>query len=379
MWPRFVDVASVGWYPFSIGFSEGFAISTAAANAPEVALTQRQSEVLRVMVNAYVGEAGPIGSGTLAKLLPMSVSSASIRTVLAELAEKGLVEKPHASSGRIPTERGLRSFVDSLVDADELGAYERRTISYSMGVADADSVVSVASQLLSERTHQLGFVVTPRLDRVILQHVSLVRLSTERLLVVFVSQAGTPYRRVIDDEWMFAQAELDQIAALLNERVVGRTLREVRDVLASEADAARARADRLLNDVIELGSRALAASAEGDEPMDLVIASRLALLNQPEFRDPRRVQELFAAVETKERILEVLDRMLAEGGVQVAFGDEVDAPGLHRCALVATHYGQDEDAPLGVLGVIGPSRMDYARVISLVDFLSRVVTDKLIA
>ena len=331
------------------------------------------------MVNAYVGEAGPIGSGTLAHLLPVSVSSASIRTVLTELAEKGLVEKPHASSGRIPTERGLRIFVNSMVDADELGAYERRTIANSVDAADADSVVSVASQLLSERTHQLGFVVAPRLDRVLLRHVSLVRLSTVRLLVVFVSQAGTPYRRVIADEWEFSQSELDQIAALLNERVIGRTLREVRDALASEAGAARAQADRLLNDVIELGSRALAASAEGDEPMDLVIASRLALLNQPEFQDPRRVQELFAAVETKERILEVLDRMLAEGGVQVAFGDEVDAPGLHHCALVATHYGLDEDAPLGVLGVIGPIRMDYARVISLVDFFSRVVTDKLIA
>ena len=342
-------------------------------------LTERQAAVLRVMVKAYVGEAAPIASGTLANLLPVNVSSASIRSVLAELAEQGLVEKPHASSGRIPTERGLRLFVNSFVDADELGAYERRTIVYSLDAADVGSVVNVASQLLSECTHQLGFVVTPRLDRVVLQHVSLVRLSTERLLVVFVSQAGTAYRRVIDDEWLFSQLELDQIATVLNERVVGRTLREVRDVLAGEAEAARARADRLLSDVIELGSRALAASAEGDEPMDLVIASRLALLNQPEFQDPRRVQELFAAVETKERILEVLDRMLSEGGVQVAFGDEVDAPGLHRCALVATHYGADEDAPLGTLGVIGPSRMDYARVISLVGFLSHAVTDKLIA
>ena len=360
-------------------FSEGFTIPNAADTATESILTNRQAAVLRIMVNAYIGEAAPIGSGTLANLLPVNVSSASIRTVLSELAEKGLVEKPHASSGRIPTERGLRIFVNSLVDADELGAYERRTISYSVEAAGADAVVNVASQLLSERTRQLGFVVAPRLDRVVLQHVSLVQLSSEHLLVVFVSQTGTPYRRVIADEWAFSQSELDHIAALLNERVVGRTLREVRDALADEAEDARIRADRLLTDVIELGSRALAASAEGDEPMDLVIASRLALLDQPEFKDPLRVRELFAAVETKERILEVLDSMLADGGVQVAFGEEVDEPGLRHCALVATHYGSDEEAPLGMLGVIGPSRMDYARVISLVDFFSRVVTDKLVS
>ena len=346
-------------------------------NEPESPLSEREAAVLRAMVKSYVGEAGPIGSTTLANLLPVNLSSASVRNTLSDLAEKGLVGKAHASSGSIPTERGLRLFVNSLLGPEELAAYERRSISFSVDESAGDAVVSVASQLLSESTRQLGFVVAPRLDRVVLQHVSLVRLSTESLLVVFVSQAGTPYRRVIDDEWSFDQVELDHIAAALNERVLGRTLRDVRSALAREAENARIRADRLLRRVIELGSRALAASAEGDEPMDLVIASRLALLDQPEFQDPRRVRELFAAVEMKERIIEVLDRMLADGGVRVAFGDEVDEPGLHRCALVATHYGGDEEAPLGVLGVIGPSRMDFARVIALVDFFSQVVTEKL--
>lgn len=351
-----------------------------SAAPADLVLSDRQATVLGAMVDAYVGAAGPIGSGTLAPLLPVSLSSASVRSVLAELAELGLVEKPHASSGRIPTEGGMRFYVDELLEADDIALNERRSIAYSVDTADADDIASVASKLLSERTHQLGFVVMPRLDRVILQHVSLVRLSSERLLVVFVSQAGTPYRRVIDDEWSFAQSELDGIAAALNERVVGRTLLQVRDALALEARDARIRADRVLSRMIALGTRALASSAQGDEPMDLVIATRLALLDQPEFRDPRRVRELFAAVETKESLLEVLDRMLSEGGVQVAFGQEVDEPGLNRCALVATHYYRGEgDQPLGALGVIGPSRMDYPRVISLVDYFSRILSEKLLA
>jgi heat-inducible transcriptional repressor len=339
-------------------------------------LTARQARVLRAMVMAYVGEASPIGSGTLSHLLPMSISSASIRAVMAELTELGLVEQPHPSAGRVPTERGLRFFVDELLDPATLAAHERRTIAYSVDEAEVDTVVHVASQLLSERTHQLGFVVAPRIDRVVLQHVSLVRLTTERVLVVLVSQAGAAYRRVIDEPGAADQAELDRISAMLNERVIGRTLREVREVLASEASELRRRADRLLARAIDFGSRVLAA--EDGEAVDLVIETRLALLDQPEFRDPLRVRDLFAAVETKERLLEVLDCMLEAQGVSVAFGDEVDEPALHRCALVASRYG-GADAPLGVLGVIGPSRMDYSRVIPLVDYFSRVMTEKLTA
>jgi heat-inducible transcriptional repressor len=306
----------------------------------------------------------------------VSISSASIRSVLGELAGLGLVEQPHPSAGRVPTDRGLRLFVDELLDPAALAAHERRTIAYSVEEADVDAVVNVASQLLSERTHQLGFVVAPRIDRLVLQHVSLVRLTSERVLVVLVSQAGAAYRRVVEDEGSADQAELDRISELLNERAVGRTLREVREVLAGEARALRRKADRLLTRAIDFGTRVL--SAEGGEAVDLVIETRLALFDQPEFHDPRRVRDLFEAVETKERLLEVLDQVLEGSGVTVAFGDEVDEPSLHRCAVVASRYG-GPDAPLGALGVIGPSRMDYSRVIPLVDYFSHVITEKLTA
>jgi len=345
-------------------------------------LNARQAVVLRAMVSAYVGEASPIGSATLSHLLPVNLSSASIRTTLAELTRLGLAEQPHPSAGRIPTERGLRFFIDELLDPTHLGAYERRAIASSVDAAEVDSVMQVASQLLSERTHQLGFVVTPRIDRIVLQHVSLVRLTTDRVLVVLVSQAGETHRRLVDEASDSDQAELDRIAAMLNERVVGRTLPEVRAVLAREARLLQRRADRLLARAIDLGARALAC--EDGEAVDLVIETRLALLDQPEFRDPRRLRDVLAAVETKERLLEVIDRMLGEEeeGVSVAFGEEVDEPSLRCCALVATHYGRresDEQGPLGVLGVIGPSRMDYGRVISLVEYLSQVMTERLSA
>jgi heat-inducible transcriptional repressor len=333
--------------------------------------------VLRAIVTAYVGEAAPIGSATLSVLLPHKLSAASVRNTLAELTALNLLEQPHPSAGRVPTDRGLRVFVDRLLDPGRLGDWERRNIDYSVDGASGDAVVSIASQLLSERTRQLGFVLVPPVERLVLRHVSLVRLSRERVLVVLVSQTGAAHRRVIEEDGALEQPELERIAAALNERVVGRTLREVRAVLAREAEALRYRADRLLALAVEFGSRAL-ASMPDDEAADLVIATRLALLDQPEFRDPERLRDLFAAIETKERLVDVLDRVVESGGMSVVFGDEVDDPGLHRCAVVATPYG-GADAPLGALGVIGPSRMDYARIIPLVEYLSQVITGKLCA
>jgi len=338
-------------------------------------LTARQAAVLRAIVMAYVGEAAPIGSQTISHLLPMNLSPASIRSTLTELAALALVEKPHASAGRVPTDHGLRVFVDQLLDADELAAYERRTIAYSLDTAEAGSLAAVASQLLSERTRQLGFVVAPRIDRVLLRHVSLVRLTTDQVLVILVSQSGATYRRVIADSSDDSQVKLDRIALMLNERIVGLTLASAREGLAREARALRHRADRWLERVLELG--ALAVAPDQDGPIDLILGTRLALLEQPEFHDSDRIRDLFATVETKERLVEILDGMLEDGGTRVAFGDEVDEPGLHRCAVVASSYGAD--APIGVLGVIGPSRMDFGRVIPMVDFLSHAITEKLSA
>jgi heat-inducible transcriptional repressor len=339
-------------------------------------ITERQAAVLRAVVASYVGEAAPVGSKTISYLLPITLSSASIRNVLAELAELGLVEKPHASAGRVPTERGLRLFVDELVAPVRLAPSERREIAYRVEGAEGEGVVQLASELLSLHTRQLGFVVAPRIDRLVLRHVSLVRLSSERLLVVLIAQTGAAHRRVIEDEHGFGQAELDRVAALLNERVAGRTLPEVRDRLAREAQALRREADQLLAHALEIGARALAV-ADG-QAGDIVIETRLALLDQPEFNDPRRVRDFFEAIETKERLLEVLDQMLAPEGVSVAFGEEFEVPALRRCALVATPYGEGVgDVPLGVLGVIGPSRMDFSRVIALVDYFSELITGKL--
>jgi len=371
------------------------------------ALSERQRRVLRALVAAFVGEAAPVGSKTLSHLLAFNLSAASIRNTMSELSEMGLIEKPHASAGRVPTEHGMRVFVDHLVPTEEVASSERRALRQGLEEeSDAEGVIQTTSQLLSQLTRQLGFVVSPKLARVQLRHLSLVRLSRRRILVMLISEAGQIHRRSIDDLESGDQAELDRITAILNERVTGHTLDELVVLLRQEAVRMRARAEDAIARAIRLGERALALTAEIDDSGDLIIATHMALLDQPEFGDPERLRELFGAIETKEKLLELFERVLESeahyseahhsethygGGVRVALGEELAEPGLRHCALVAAPYGggpataldaamhesQGARGSLGVLGVIGPSRMNYARIIPLVGFCSRLVTEKI--
>jgi len=345
----------------------------AAKSASPAPLSPRQRDVLRAAVRAYVGEASPIGSERISHLLPAKLSSASIRATLAELGELGLLEQPHASAGRVPTEAGLRLFIDCLLDRSDVTAYDRRSLDYEVERADGDAVFEVVAEQLSASTRLMGFALAPRLERVTLQHLSLVRLATGRVLAVLVSSTGATYRRAIDEPARLGQRELDRMAALLNARAAGHTLAELRDALRQEAAALRSEADRLLRLALELGERAVALR---DQEADLVLATRLALLEQPEYRDPRRVREILETLEMKERLAEVVQDMLCGAKVRVVLGSEVGDPALSHCALVATPYG-DASEPLGAVGVLGPSRMDYAKVIPLVAYCSRVVTEKL--
>lgn len=340
-------------------------------------LSERQCMVLRAVVAAWVGEAAPVGSRTLSHWLPVHLSAASVRNTMAELEERGLIEKPHASAGRVPTEAGLRIFVDQLMSPARVADYEQRTLEHVFEGTAGDAVMERASQVLSDRTRQLGFVLAPRLERAPLRHVSLVRVSTDRLLVVLVASSGQAYHRVVDDRGTGDQAELERIAAALNERIHDRTLPEVRAILEAEARALRDHANELLMRALDIGARAL-APAEADLRGDLVIATRLALLDQPEFRDPVRLRELFAALETREQLVDLIDGVLRGGDVSVAFGAEAPDPALRGCALVVAPYGE-QARPLGALGVIGPNRMDFVRIVPLVGYLSRLVTEKLSA
>jgi heat-inducible transcriptional repressor len=330
-------------------------------------LSERQGRVLRAVVTCFVGGAAPVASETIAALLPVHLSPQSVRNTLAELEEAGLVDKPHRSAGRVPTARGMRAFVDQLLPVHELGSFEKRDVEDRLeGGASLDQS---ASRLLSERTRLLGFVIPPPLDQVVLRHLSFARLSSERVLAVVVSESGRAYQRVIEHAGHGDQADLDRMAAGLCERLAGTSLREIRRRLLAEAAALRTRADLLLERLV----RELPIGCEASE-QEVVIATRLALLDQPEFRDPARVRALLQAVEDKERLLALLDQIVDARGVRVAFGSELGESELAGLAFVATRYGRAGESS-GTLGVIGPGRMDFARVIPLVRYVSELLSE----
>ena len=346
---------------------------------------------MRAVVAAYVGAAAPVGSTTISHLLSVPLSSASIRTTMSELAELGLVEKPHSSAGRVPTEIGLRLFVDHLLQPQQIASEQSRQLRHSFGDTDVDGAMQVVSQFLSDSTRQLGFVMMPRLESVRLRHITLVRLSSERVLVLLVSQSGRTFQRVIEDSRGGQQADLDRMSAILGERVADRTLAEVREIMQAEADSLGRSAGSLLARAISLGQRALLIA--GEEPVDLVVATRLALLDQPEFKDLSRLREIFSAMEDSDKLLHLMAGLLDGDGVHVALGDDLEAPGLRHCALVSAPYragsplvqvgdlSADDAAPAlgpshGLVGVIGPSRMDYTRIIPLVHLCSQLVSEK---
>lgn len=355
--------------------------SRAAATDAATLLDERQSLVLRTLVSAFVADATPVSSSTLSHLMPVSLSTASIRSTMAQLAELGLIEQPHTSAGRVPTEKGLRLFLDRLIDPGDITEYERRLLEERVGEGGGEALLRRVSKLLSERTRQIGFALEPRVERLPLAHVSLVRVSTERVLVVLVARGGEIVKRTVDERGRADQRELDEMARVLNERLQGRTLVEVHDALVTESITLRNQADRLLERALLLGLRALDARAF--DARDLVVATRLAVLDQPEFADPDRIRGVLAALETHERLVEVLGRVLEREGVTVSLGDDLAEPGLRDCAMVAVPYGDrgpgrsGEGRALGVIGVIGPNRMDYGRIIPVVSYCSRLVTEKL--
>ena len=273
---------------------------------------------------------------------------------------------------------GLRLFVDHLLHPSEVAVEQQRRLRHSFGDADLDGAMHFVSQFLSDSTRQLGFVMLPRLDRVRLQHISLIRLSSERILVVLVTRSGRTFRHDLEDRNSGAQRELDRMASVLNERIIGRTLVEVRDAMAEEAVLLRNQAGSLLARAVNLGQRALELTREAEQPMDLVVATRLALLDQPEFNDTDRLRDLFSAIEDNEKLMVLMEGLLSSGGVRVALGEELSEPGLRHCALVSSPYGvsgSDTEAQ-GLVGVIGPSRMDYPRIIPLVSYCSQLVAEK---
>jgi heat-inducible transcriptional repressor len=334
-------------------------------------LNHRSREILRHIVEAYVGTGEPVGSRTLARLLGQTLSPATIRNVMADLEEAGLLMAPHTSAGRLPTDKGLRLFVNGLLEIGGISEEERRNIDSQCVAAgkNLSQVLEEATRTLAGLSRCAGVVVAPKTERP-LKHLEFVHLGPGRALVVLVTEDGLVENRVIEVPLGTPPSSLTTAGNFLNAKLVGRTIEEAKTAIAGEIEANRAQLDELTKKLVEAGL----ASWSGDNGGSLIVRGQSRLLEDvTAVTDLERLRALFEALETKESLMKLLDATRAGEGVQIYIGAENPLFGIAGCSMIVAPYQNSREQVIGAIGVIGPARINYARIIPMVDYTAKVI------
>ena len=338
-------------------------------------LNERSREIFRQIVESYLATGEPVGSKNIARLLPMTLSPASIRSVMAELEAAGLIFAPHTSAGRLPSHQGLRFFVDALLEIGDVGQEERDRIEAQMRAAASrqtfEGALAEASAMLSGVSRGAGVVVTTKSDAR-LKHVEFVRLDPARALVVLVAQDGSVENRLLDLPVGLPAAALVEASNYLNARVAGRTLAELR----TEVERRRAEGERELDELTaRLVESGLALSTGGPGIRQLIVRGYGNLLEDLKAaEDLDRIRLLFGDLETQTDLIDLLTRAEDGEGVRIFIGAENRLFSLSGSSMIAAPFRDGQQRIVGAVGVIGPTRLNYARIVPLVDFTARTVT-----
>ncbi|MEW6452981.1 MAG: heat-inducible transcriptional repressor HrcA [Pseudomonadota bacterium] len=336
-------------------------------------LNERSREIFRQIVESYLATGEPVGSRNLSRLITTHLSPASVRNVMADLEQLGLIYAPHTSAGRLPTELGLRFFVDALMQVGDLNENDRRQIEAQVAGAgrSVDSVLTEASGLLSGLTRTAGVVLASKLN-VRLKHIEFVRLEPERALVVLVAEDGQVENRVVQLPIGLPTSALTEAGNFLNSRIRGKTLGEVRGELEKALAAGQAELDQLTQKVVAAG---LASWSGGDSAeRQLIVRGQAHLLEDLKaLEDLERVRLLFDDLESRREVVDLLGRAERGDGVRIFIGSENKLFSLSGSSTIIAPYHDRAGNIVGVLGVIGPTRLNYARVIPMVDYTAKVV------
>jgi heat-inducible transcriptional repressor len=334
-------------------------------------LTARDREILKDIILSYILDAEPVSSRSVAKRGRLGLSAATIRNVMADLEESGYLAQPHTSAGRVPTRAAYHLFIESLMQTRKVSARDRRYIDEHLaaGNADAEQLMGVTSHLLSELSHQVGIVMTPALGETVLKAINFVPLSGRKVLCVVVSTSGFVDNKVVETGEEVSREELQRSANYLTETFSGLTLREIRERLLVLMSEEKAQMDHALAITLQLAQSGL----DLEQGPEVLVDGTTALLSQPELGDIQRVRRMFDTFANKARLVRMLNQCIQGRGVRVLIGEDSDLTSELDFSLVATTYGGG-DRPLGTLGIFGPSRMEYQRVIPLVHYLGETLS-----
>ena len=342
-----------------------------ATPSPIYELNERSREIFRVIVDGYVATGEPVGSRTLSRRLGQNLSPATIRNVMADLEEAGLLYAPHTSAGRLPTEAGLRLFVHGLLEIGRLAEDEQRSIE-SLCAARGKSLsqaLEEATSALSGLSHCAGIVVVPKQERP-LKHLEFVHLGPGRALVVLVTEDGLVENRVIELPLGLPPAALIAASNYLNSRLIGRTIEEAQAEIVEEIASNKAQLDELTSKLVAAGL----ASWAGGEGSALIVRGQANLLEDvTALTDLERLRTLFEMLETRETMLRLLDASKQGEGVQIFIGAESHLFGVTGCSVIIAPYHNSREQIVGAIGVIGPTRLNYARIIPMVDYTAKVI------
>ncbi len=337
-------------------------------------LTERNKRILQIIVEQYTVAAEPVGSKRIAKKYGLNLSPATIRSAMADLEDMGYLTQPYTSAGRIPTDKGFRFYVDSLLEVRGLSYAEKERIEtqYQQEQLDINEVMKDTSRILSLLSQYTGLVLAPKFTTTVFKRIHFIKLKEYLILVIFVSKSGIVQNKVIEFQERVTQEELDKITKYINELLTDLTLRELKEKIVQEMKKEKVLYDRLLSKALRLSKQVL----DSEKESEIYIEGRTNILEQPEFADWEKMKAVLKAFEEKSLLIKLLDKTMAREGIQVFIGSESEFEEIQGCSLVASSYGS-ESYGLGTLGIIGPTRMDYSRVIPLVSYTAKSISQVL--
>ncbi len=336
-------------------------------------LSERAQQVLEAVVIDHIRSGEPVGSRTISKRHLLQVSSATIRNVMADLEEMGLLLQPHTSAGRVPTEKGLRFYIDSIMKSKDLEDQEKRLIQQALKDVHKDlaTLLQKTSKVLSGFCKQAGVVLWPKITLTRLKHIEFVRLRAHQIMVILITKSGLVNHVVLHGEEDVDQDELDKYGRYLNDIFRDMTLGEIKERIIEEMKNEKNLFDELYSRALKMTDQAFQSTFESSE---LYIEGQLNLINNPEFSDVERLRHLFHAFEDKSKIIRLLDLTLSNAsGVKVILGKESSLNELYELSIISSPYKRG-NTMLGALGVIGPLRMDYSRIVPVVEFTAALLS-----
>jgi heat-inducible transcriptional repressor len=336
-------------------------------------LSERSRQILEAVIDDYIRTAEPVGSRTVTRRHGLALSPATVRNVMSDLEEMGFLSSPHTSAGRVPTDKAFRFYVDSLLQIRAITEIQQEEIrrQYQVPGRDVGEILKETSRILSSISNYIGIVVAPRFAANVFRQIEFVKLCGKRILVILVSESGIVQNRVIEAEEDLSAEDLVRMTNYLNNLLQGLTIAEVKARIVREMEDEKVRYDKLLTRALKLSEVTLEESAA-----DVFIEGQVNILEQPEFADVERMKEIFHTFEEKSQLINLLDCCMKADRVNIFIGSENFLSRMNQMSVITASYASGPNT-LGVLGVIGPTRMGYDRVIPIVDYTARMLSELL--